>query len=210
MRLTLNLVILHLCLYGILLGTGIGARARDNRAPTLLSADQGQALADFAMRSGPAIDPQPDCSHLVYMLYAQAGLNYSYEGSRVLHRGIPDFVRVKTPQPGDLIVWMGHVGIVLSPEDTSFLSSVRSGIITESWTNDYWRARGRPRFFRYVLGPKADLTLLADLAPQGNQRIATRTAPPQQSSEVGMRSESRILLLHLLRASVPSKHLLSS
>lgn len=187
MRVTLNFVILHLCLCVILLGTGISARARDNAAPTLLSADQGQALADFAARSGPAIYPQPDCSHLVYMLYTQAGLNYPYEGSRVLHRGAPDFVRVKTPQPGDLIVWMGHVGIVLSPEDNSFLSSVRSGIISESWTNDYWRVRGRPRFFRYVLGPKADLTLLADLAPQRNRRTATR--PEQQPSEVGLRTE---------------------
>lgn len=143
---------------------GPAAHARpDETTPMLLSAEQGQALAEFALQSGPRVRPKPDCSHLVHLLYSRAGLNYPYEGSRTLHRGIPDFKRVKTPQPGDLVVWLGHVGIVLSPEDTSFLSSVRSGIITESWTGDYWAARDRPRFFRYVMGPGADLNLLAQL-----------------------------------------------
>lgn len=183
MRRALNFVTFCVSLCIALLGTR--ASARDNAAPTLLSADQGQALADFALRSGPTIDPQPDCSHLVHMLYAQAGLRYSYQGSRVLHRGAPDFARVKKPHPGDLIVWMGHVGIVLSPEDTTFLSSVRSGIITESWTNDYWTARGRPRFFRYVVGPKADLALLEEIAQQQDRRVAARPAPPQRPAEAG-------------------------
>jgi hypothetical protein len=100
----------------------------------LVSAEQGQALADFAMQAGPRVRPKPDCSHLVHLLYARAGLIYPYEDSRVLYRGVDDFERVRTPQPGDLAVWLGHVGIVLSPEDKTFLSSVRSGIITESWT----------------------------------------------------------------------------
>jgi hypothetical protein len=77
---------------------------------------------------------------------------------------VPAFVRVKRPQAGDLVVWRGHVGIVLSPRDKTFISSVRSGIITESWTNDYWAARGRPRFLRYIVGPQADLALLAEVS----------------------------------------------
>jgi len=127
----------------------------------LVSAEQGQALADFAMQAGPRVRPKPDCSHLVHLLYARAGLIYPYEDSRVLYRGVDDFERVKTPQPGDLAVWLGHVGIVLSPEDQTFLSSVRSGIITESWSAPHWARRGRPHFFRYRIGPSANLELLA-------------------------------------------------
>jgi NlpC/P60 family protein len=172
----------YFCLGAALAGRAENARPRVDAAPSLLSAEQGQTLADFASRSGPAIWPKPDCSHLVHVLYSRAGLNYSYEGSRVLHRGIADFARVKKPQPGDLAVWLGHVGIVLSPEDKTFLSSVRSGIIIESWDNDYWSARGRPRFFRYIVGPEADLTLLASLAPQrGRESASTRSSPAPQA-----------------------------
>jgi hypothetical protein len=133
----------------------------------LVSAEQGQALADFAVQSGPRVRPKPDCSHLVHSLYARAGLIYPYEDSRVLYRGVDDFERVKTPQPGDLAVWLGHVGIVLSPEDTTFLSSVRSGIITESWTAPHWARRGHPHFFRYRIGPSANLELLAAIMGDG-------------------------------------------
>ena len=97
----------------------------------------------------------------MHQLYARAGLIYPYEDSRVLYRGISDFKRVKTPQPGDLAVWLGHVGIVLSPEEKTFLSSVHSGILTESWMAPHWVRRGRPRFYRYRIGPDADMNLLA-------------------------------------------------
>ena len=139
----------------------------------LVSAEQGQAVADFALQSGRRVRPKPDCSHLVHLLYARAGLIYPYEDSRVLYRGVDDFERVKTPQPGDLVVWLGHVGIVLSPEDKTFLSSVRSGIITESWAAPHWARRGRPHFFRYRIGPSANLTLLAAIMSDGP---AVRTA----------------------------------
>jgi hypothetical protein len=111
--------------------------------------------------------PKPDCSHLVHLLYARAGLIYPYEDSRVLYRGVSDFKRVKNPQAGDLAVWLGHVGIVLSPEDKTFLSSVHSGIITEQWTAPHWVRRGRPRFYRYRIGPDADMNLLAKIMNDG-------------------------------------------
>lgn len=133
----------------------------------LVSAEQGQAVADFALQSGRRVRPKPDCSHLVHLLYARAGLIYPYEDSRVLYRGVDDFERVKKPQPGDLVVWLGHVGIVLSPEEKTFLSSVRSGIITESWSAPHWLRRGRPRFFRYRIGPSANLALLAAIMSDG-------------------------------------------
>lgn len=145
----------------------------DSGNSVLVSADQGQALADFALRSGRRIRPKPDCSHLVHLLYARAGLIYAYEDSRVLYRGVNDFEREKTPQPGDLVVWLGHVGIVLSPEENTFLSSVHSGILTESWTATHWVHRGRPRFYRYRIGPAANMNLLAaimgDTSPAQNE-----------------------------------------
>lgn len=178
---------------GLWLGIAIAgpaARARTDEAVTvLLSAEQGQALADFALHTGPRVRPKPDCSHLVHLLYSRAGLNYTYEDSRVLHRGSSDFQRVKVPQAGDLVVWLGHVGIVLSPEDNSFLSSVRSGIITESWTGDYWGARGRPRFFRYIVGPNADLNVLAALAEPAGQPGSE--SPQQHSLLAGKRAPSQ-------------------
>jgi len=172
MRLALKFATLQLCLGAAFLAQTANARPRNGSDLPLLSPEQGQALADFVLRSGPHVHPKPDCSHLVHALYSRAGLNYTYQGSRQLHQGAPEFVRVRVPQPGDLVVWLGHAGIVLSPEDTTFLSSVRSGIITESWTNDYWSARGRPRFFRYIVGPQADLTVLADLNPRRTRRVA--------------------------------------
>jgi len=162
MKTRLKLALMLFPLWTAAFGPAAMAQAYDDSSDrVLVSAEQGQALAEFALQSGPRVRPKPDCSHLVHLLYERAGLVYPYEGSRVLYRGVADFERVKKPQPGDLVVWRGHVGIVLSPEDTTFLSSVRSGIITESWKAEHWVRRGRPHFFRYRIGPAADLTLLA-------------------------------------------------
>jgi hypothetical protein len=56
---------------------------------------------------------------------------------------------------------------VLSPEEKTFLSSVRSGIITESWTAPHWARRGHPHFFRYRIGPSANLELLTAIMGDG-------------------------------------------
>lgn len=162
----------------------------------LLSAEEGEALVDLAVESAADLRSQPDCSHLVHLVYARAGLNYPYQHSRALYGGVPDFQRVKSPQPGDLIVWPGHVGIVVSPDDNTFFSSVRSGIITESWTADYWRARGLRRFFRYRLGPETDLALLASLTrdeshvPSEHQSDNSINAKIEASSQTGVQGES--------------------
>jgi hypothetical protein len=124
----------------------------------------------------------------VHLLYAQAGLIYSYQDSRVLYRGVSDFERVKTPQPGDLVVWLGHVGIVLSPEEHTFLSSVRSGIITESWIASHWSARGRPHFFRYRIGPDTNKVLLS--AVMNDNGIATDNGRAQVQGRNEVRNSS--------------------
>ncbi|HWS18455.1 MAG TPA: hypothetical protein VN223_10575, partial [Candidatus Elarobacter sp.] len=106
MKLSLKLALVFLPLWTVMSGPVAKAQTDDDAQDTVLvSSDQGQALADFALRSAPRIRPKPDCSHLVHLLYARAGLIYPYEDSRVLYRGVNDFERVKTPQPGDLVVW---------------------------------------------------------------------------------------------------------
>jgi hypothetical protein len=58
---------------------------------------------------------------------------------------------VHVPQAGDLVVWRGHVGIVIDPDQHSFFSFVRSGPDTQFYDSPYWRSRGIARFFRYVI-----------------------------------------------------------
>jgi len=42
------------------------------------------------------------------------------------------------------------VGIVVSPAQHSFYSSLRTGLGVELYDSPYWKQRGKPRFFRYV------------------------------------------------------------
>jgi cell wall-associated NlpC family hydrolase len=94
-----------------------------------------------------------DCSHFVQYLYEQAGLYYGYAPSRTLYDGMDGFKRVAHPRPGDLIVWRGHVGIVVDPEETTFLSALNSGVKVSSYQSHYWLRRGKPHFLRYI-GPE--------------------------------------------------------
>jgi hypothetical protein len=98
-----------------------------------------------------------DCSHFVSSIFQEAGLAYRYEPSRTLYRGTPGFKRVWVPTQGDLIVWPGHVGIVIDPDAKTFLSKLTHGVKVSAYTSRYWQRRGRPRFFRYNL-PVADST----------------------------------------------------
>ena len=110
-----------------------------NRAPIippgyrLLSFEEGRAIAEGIAWTDDEEGLAPDCSHLVHTLYEHAGYPYSYVTSMDLYRGTGSFLRVRTAQPGDLIVWRGHVGIVLNPGEHSFFSSVTSG--TCDWIN---------------------------------------------------------------------------
>ena len=97
-----------------------------------------------------------DCSHFVNSLFEQVGLSYQYEPSRVLYRGSAAFVRVYRPLAGDLIVWPGHVGIIVDPIQRTFISALRRGVRTSAYSSSYWRRRGRARFFRYRLPMSRD------------------------------------------------------
>lgn len=106
---------------------------------------------ELLVRMGQQIDTTDlDCSHFVQSLFERAGLYYGYAPSRVLYAGMTGFKRVYHPQAGDLIVWPGHVGIVVDPEEETFVSALRSGVKTASYTSRYWKRRGHPRFFRYL------------------------------------------------------------
>jgi hypothetical protein len=83
-------------------------------------------------------------------VYSRAGYPYPYARSIDLYVGVESFVRVTKPQPGDLVVWRGHVGIVVDPVEHSFYSSVRPGLRTDFYDSPQWAARGTARFFRYV------------------------------------------------------------
>ena len=117
-----------------------------------------------------------DCSHFVQFLYEQAGLYYDYMPSRVLYTGIKEFKRVLHPKAGDLVVWKGHVGIVVDPKQKTFLSSLRSGVKESSYESNYWKRRGRPRFLRYAALHQKD-------TPTWNGRKTIASARPNSNSE---------------------------
>lgn len=91
-----------------------------------------------------------DCSHLVHYLYQSSGRDYTYANSITLYKGVESFRRVARPQAGDLVVWRGHVGIVVDPEQQTFVSALRSGVKVSSYSSHYWKMRGTPRFLHYI------------------------------------------------------------
>lgn len=93
---------------------------------------------------------ESDCSHLVHAIYDQAGFTYSYAPSSDLYVGVDGFDRVKKPEPGDLVVWRGHVGIVIKPSQHIFFSVLSTGPGIDDYTTSYWKHRGKPRFYRYA------------------------------------------------------------
>jgi len=107
--------------------------------------------SDGALRAGIHMKhTRLDCSHLVHYLYRRAGLAYRYMDSKQLFAGAPGFRRVWQPQAGDLVVWRGHVGIVVDPEQKSFLSALSTGVKIASYESRYWKSKGEARFFRYT------------------------------------------------------------
>lgn len=104
------------------------------------------ALSDHVQQE----EDESDCSHLVHAIYEQAGFPYEYAPSDDLYEGVARFYRVKSPLAGDLVVWRGHVGMVLKPSKHTFFSSLSSGPGTDDYESAYWRHRGVPRFYRYI------------------------------------------------------------
>ena len=130
-------------------GRNIKAQSSNDARP--LTWREGSAIIESARQNSSQIDPEQDCSHLVHDIYDLAGLHYSYAPSGDLYRGVDGFERVRKPQPGDLIVWRGHVGVVVNPSEHSFYSSLSTGPKVDTYDSPVWRRRGPARFFRYLL-----------------------------------------------------------
>ena len=88
----------------------------------LLSVEEGRTIAEAAREQDLSAPGAQDCSHVVHQTYLSAGFQYSYASSFELYAGNENCGRVKNPQSGDLIVWPGHVGIVLDPREHSFIA----------------------------------------------------------------------------------------
>ena len=131
----------------------------------LLDPADGLDILAAALDARHAARFPKDCSHLVHTIYESAGFSYAYASSSELYAGTGDFRRVSRPQPGDLAVWRGHVGIVVNPSRHSFFSVLHSGPQVEFYDSQYWKQRGPPRFFRYLRS-----------SPRGDAPPAIRTA----------------------------------
>ena len=152
----------------------------------LLNAEEGRAIVNAAWEEALPARGTQDCSHLVHKIYASAGFEYPYASSFDIYAGSENFERVKTPQSGDVIAWRGHVGIVVDPAGHSFYSLVRSGLDAQDYDGPYWRSRGRPRFYRYVVGGPANLVAEKTIAPT---RGTARTRPSSAATVAEEREE---------------------
>jgi hypothetical protein len=163
----------------------------------LVSVREGMKLVNTARKQKDKVKGKPDCSHLVHQIYELTDFPYPYASSFDLYDGIDNFRQVSTPRPGDLVVWRGHVGIVINAVEHTFYSSVSSGFRTEYYDGPYWRAQGRPRFYRYVLTGPAGLT-----ATNASARTDNSAA---QSNSVTVRAHKEIADVQPLGTDVPAK-----
>jgi hypothetical protein len=176
--------------------------AKTRLAPKLVTADDGLAILGAALAGRYKVQGRSDCSHLVHTVYEKAGFPYKYERSSDLYAGIDEFRQVSRPQPGDVVVWPGHAGIVVSPAQHTFYSALRSGFGVQPYDSDYWKGRGRPHFFRYVkAGPEPVLSAAnhapaathapaADRTPASNHTLAASRTPSLK--QAGLRNGSAI------------------
>ena len=140
----------------------------------LISRAEGEAIVEKAWELRRGLLPKPDCSHFVHAIYTRAGMEYEYAQTADIFAGIDPFQRVKTPQPGDLVVWQGHVGIVVDPVEHSFYSSVITGFAIEDYRSNYWLGRGASRFYRYMVD---DARTTRPLAPVLSKQFLPTTDP---------------------------------
>jgi hypothetical protein len=124
--------------------------AHPQNSERLLTQDDGMAVISAALDTQKRFGSEHDCSHLVHAIYEKAGFSYSYASSGDLYDGVEGFRRVYHPQTGDLVVWQGHVGIVVRPSRHVFFSFLTAGPATDNYYSAYWLGRGEPRFYRYV------------------------------------------------------------
>ena len=154
----------------------------------LVSAREGRKIAAAALGQDGSVRASQDCSHLVHQIYSEAGYEYPYASSFDLYAGHGNFRRVRHAQAGDLITWRGHVGIVLDPRQHRFFSLVRSGLQAEDYLSPYWRSRGTPRFYRYVVDSGASVETAKNtqpVPPSSNNSSRSGSATTQVRAKPG-------------------------
>jgi hypothetical protein len=164
-----------------------------------LTGGEGLAVLGAALKSHPRPGLKSDCSHLVHAIYERAGFPYAYASSADLYTGIAEFRRVSRPQPGDLVVWPGHVGVAVNPAQSSFFSALGSGQGIDSYDSAYWKERGRPHFYRYVKKVSATVQVASSrttnlkpnvMASPGSQTLIPRNtgfnAAEEAEAEAGL------------------------
>jgi NlpC/P60 family len=161
-----------LCLLVVALVCSFPAFSIESPAPTP-GAEPGAAQTSVLQLSAELQSTRFDCSHLVHSLYERAGLHYQYATSRALYRGIEEFQRVLEPISGDVVVWRGHMGIVVDPSQHSFLSALKTGVKISSYISSYWKHRGSPRFFRFAFSAEKP-----NRSDQTNTPVSGSNAPP--------------------------------
>jgi cell wall-associated NlpC family hydrolase len=179
------------------------AQARVQAAPSeqapapgfrLLSAKEERSIVVAAKDRDQTERDAQDCSHFVHQTYLDAGFEYPYANSFELYAGNENFQRVRHPRAGDLIVWPGHVGIVLDPMEHTFYSLVSTGLEAQDYLGTYWKARGRPRFYRYKVEKAEMLTAVrAPVAPRAGNSKKTSDAATlvEDRSPVGASDSNR-------------------
>lgn len=176
---------------GIVCLMGLSAQAqvadpRPKKTPTtrLLTVKEGRSIANVALEEEQPSPGTQDCSHLTHQIYASAGFDYSYASSFELFAGHKDFVRVNHPRAGDLIVWPGHVGIVVNPSQHSFSSLGSTGLGVRDYESAYWRSRGQPRFYRYKV---QNLTAVDTAKVHAPTQISNSSGQPSEVAAIERR-----------------------
>jgi len=142
------------------------AKASRARKPTTLNADDGLSVIAAALDPKVRRYAGHDCSHLVHAIYDHAGFPYTYASSSDIYEGVAGFQRIYHPQTGDLVVWPGHVGIVVQPSRHVFFSFKTAGPGIDDYEAPYWVGRGQARFYRYLkTGPCSGCAFVSKSLP---------------------------------------------
>ena len=171
------------------LGQNVRPASAETPGPRPIARAEGRKILATIPMVDAESESETDCSHLVHDVYGQAGFPYDYVSSRELYIGSTNFKRVRAPQAGDLVVWRGHVGIVIDPKEHSFFSSVRSGPDVQFYDSPYWRSRGIARFFRYMTeksvrsGRTLEATRHEDQQPLQAASRTSENRPPSRLSK---------------------------
>jgi cell wall-associated NlpC family hydrolase len=194
-----------LCAGTVAASVDAAPKPQDVAAVQLVSAREGRKIAAAALGQDGPVRASQDCSHLVHQIYSDAGYEYPYASSFDLYAGHGNFRRVRHAQAGDLITWPGHVGIVLDPKQHSFYSLVRSGLQAEDYLGPYWRSRGTPRFYRYVVDSGSEVISAKATRPaQANSNSSSRRSSAA-TTEVRSETEKANPLQPTQEASMRSK-----